>query len=112
MQQLLRRAPVILLLPQLKTLQQYEAGWHLLAEALADAPAEQLSVLGQSERLQTLWQVQLELPTPQPAALLRSSTLPDHLALLQQLPGRSEYTVAVWSAAASAALLHPAAEMQ
>ncbi len=52
---------------------------------MAEVPVEQLSVQGQSERLQTLGQVQLEQLMPQPAAVQHSLTLPDHLAQLQRL---------------------------
>ena len=108
LQQQLQQAPVSLLLSQLKTLQEYGCGW----QGLTEAPAEQLSVQGQSERSQPLGQVQLEQLTPRPAALQRSWTLADYLALLQRQPGRPEYPLAVQSAAASAALPMPAAEVQ
>ena len=79
LQQKSRQVSAILLLSELQPfLRQYEAGWHLLAEARA----EQLPVQGLNERSEALGQVLLTQLLPQPAAVRRPPTLPEHVALL------------------------------
>ena len=95
LQQESQRVSVILLLSELQPfLRQYEAGWHLLAEA----QAERLPVQGLSERLAAVGQVLLTQLLPQPAAARRAPTLPEHIALLQGLPGWPHYALAALSA--------------